>query len=291
MNHHSIVVACRDSSEGERIRSALGEPSIPLFRKSGAVLVHAETTPDAFIVMTPLLTDENAFGLLTKLAILQPMYAIVYACQCDKALNILRLFGCGASAVIGEDELDLLKVLVQPQEEVLNHLVMAPFFIDDDVSNLKKPPLQSAQMLHVTFLGAQALMSFSNAVLNIEVSELMSFSCLSPRSVWANQKIQEQLGVCTNWTYMPRPAIGGGSVTLCQNMNQLASLEPTGQHFVVCHGYVSESERAYIDRLPPGVRLFVASNEGYREQSGSGVASIISPERLWDVFISALYKE
>lgn len=290
MGHHSIVIACRDASDGDRIRKTLGEASLPVYCKSAPVLAQIETAPDAYVVATPLLLDENIVGLLTKMAILQPMYTAVYADQCDGALNILRFYGCGAFGVLGSGELDMLPALMSPDRAVVDNLVMPPFFIDDDVSNLKEPPLNSAQTLHVTFLGAQALMSFSNAALNIEASPLMSFACRAPQNAWACERLAKALSVGTGWGCQTRPAIAGGSVALCKNIAELSSLEPSGQHFVVCHGYISDEERAFLDRLPPGARLFVASNEGYLEQCPDSGASTFDPERLWDIFISALYR-
>ena len=235
MGHHAIVIACRDSSDGNRIRTALGEASIPVICKSAPILAQAEAVPNAYIVATPLTLDENCIDLLTKLAVLQPMYSVIYADQCNDALNILRMYGCGAAAVLGRDELDLLPALMDPARDVVDNLVMPPFFIDDDVSNLKEPPMNSAQTLHVTFLGAQAMMSFSNAVLNIEASSLISFACKAPQNAWAQDQLQKTLAMSTGWGYQSRPTITPGSVTLCKNNASLSALEPTGQHFVVCH--------------------------------------------------------
>ena len=114
MGHHAIVIACRDSSDGNRIRTALGEASIPVICKSAPILAQAEAVPNAYIVATPLTLDENCIDLLTKLAVLQPMYSVIYADQCNDALNILRMYGCGAAAVLGRDELDLLHALMDP---------------------------------------------------------------------------------------------------------------------------------------------------------------------------------
>lgn len=289
MGHHAIVIACRDSSDGNRIRTALGEASIPVICKSAPILAQAEAVPNAYIVATPLTLDENCIDLLTKLAVLQPMYSVIYADQCNDALNILRMYGCGAAAVLGRDELDLLPALMDPARDVVDNLVMPPFFIDDDVSNLKEPPMNSAQTLHVTFLGAQAMMSFSNAVLNIEASSLISFACKAPQNAWAQEQLQKTLAMSTGWSYQSRPTITPGSVTLCKNNASLSALEPTGQHFVVCHGFMCDEERAFLERLPRTARIFIASNQGYIEQTSENATSIIDPERLWDIFISALY--
>lgn len=289
MGHHAIVIACRDNNDGNRIRATLGEASIPVFSKSSPILAQAEAVPGAYIVATPLMLDENCIDLLTKLAVLQPMYSVIYANQCSDALNILRMYGSGASVVLGCDELDQLAAYMDPPQAVVDRLVMPPFFIDDDVSNLKEPPINSAQMLHVTFLGSQAMMSFSNAVLNIEASSLMSFACKAPPNAWAQQRLQKTLAECTGWGYQPRPTITCGAATVCKSTAELSTLEPTGQHFVVCHGYTGDEERAFIKRLPKTTRIFVASNQGYVEQTSENATAIVDPERLWDIFISSLY--
>lgn len=289
MLNHQILIACRDSSEAEMLRAALEQPSTPVFHKSSALFDAFSATPDAFILMTSLVMDETAIGLLTKAAIINPTYNIIYARHADQALNVLRLFGCGCAAILGPDEINLLPDLLNPSEDYLDELVMPPFFIDDDESTLKEPPSSTALPLHVSFLGAQAMMSCANALLNINASHAMSMSCVAPSNKWALDHLISSMQEYTLWTAQTRPVVVHGSVTLCQDFKMLAALEPTSQHIVVCHGNLSHDEDLYLSRLPEGTRIFTATDEGYIEQEKNGVGAAIRPEKLWELFITTLY--
>ncbi|MBR4986856.1 MAG: hypothetical protein IKY83_14075 [Proteobacteria bacterium] len=291
MPHHQIIIACRDNAEAEVLRSAAGQPSASAYHKSTTLLDHLAAAGGSFLVMTPLIMDETANGILTKVAIIQPSYSILYARHADRALNVLRLFGCGCSVILGPDELSELPAYLEPDEAYLDALVMPPFFIDDDESSLKEPPSRQACPLHVTFLGAQAMMSCANALLNIHASSAMSMACVVPRNAWAREHLIQSLGEYTLWNAQTKPLIATSCVTFCNDFNALASLEPTGQHFVICHGLMSDAENAYLDRLPACVRVFEAAREGYSEKSQTGFEAMISPERLWDILISALYAQ
>ncbi len=143
MPHHQIIIACRNSAESELLRSAIGQPSTPVYHKAARLFDHISTSPGAFLILTPLIMDETASGILTKSAIIHPTYNILYACHAIDALNLLRLYGCGCDAILGPDELNLLPDLLNPSENQLNDLVTPPFFIDDDESRLKDPPKSS----------------------------------------------------------------------------------------------------------------------------------------------------
>ncbi|MBQ9817300.1 MAG: hypothetical protein IJM59_07545 [Proteobacteria bacterium] len=289
MPHHQIIIACRNSAESELLRSVIGQPSTPVYHKAARLFDHISTSPGAFLILTPLIMDETASGILTKSAIIHPTYNILYACHAVDALNLLRLYGCGCAAILGPDELNLLSDLLTPAENQLNELVMPPFFIDDDESSLKDPPKSSAQPLHITFLGAQALMSCANALLNITASDSMSMACIAPANPWATDHLISSIHEYTLWSTQTRPIIARSTLTLCHDINALASLEPTSQHFIVCHGMLNDQERAYLDHLPKKPRIFTASDEGYIDYTQSDLETIIAPERLWNIFISALY--
>ena len=140
MSYRQILIACRDSLEGEKIREAIGQPSAPIYHRASSLLDNLVSSPESTVVLTPLMSDETALGVLTKGAIDSKPYSILYACQCIDALNILRVFGCGCAHVLGPDELGLLKGLVSSAEENAADRVFVPFFIDDDESALKEPP-------------------------------------------------------------------------------------------------------------------------------------------------------
>lgn len=291
MAHHQIIIACRDNAEAETLRSAAGQPSASAYHKTSSLLDHLAVAGGSFLVMTPLIMDETANGILTKVAIIQPSYSILYACHADRALNVLRLFGCGCSVILGPDELPELPAYLEPDERYLDALVMPPFFIDDDESSLKEPPSSQARPLHVTFLGAQAMMSCANAILNIHASGAISMACVAPRNAWAREHLMQSLEEYTLWKAQMKPSISASRVTLCSDFNALASLEPTSQHVVICHGLMSEAERDYIERLPGDARVFVAAREGYSERTRAEIGAMIDPERLWDILISSLYAQ
>ncbi|MBQ1925265.1 MAG: hypothetical protein II767_07950 [Proteobacteria bacterium] len=291
MPHHQIIIACRDNAEAEVLRSAAGQPSASAYHKASSLLDHLAVAGGSFLVMTPLIMDETATGILTKVAIIQPSYSILYARHADRALNVLRLFGCGCSVILGPNELEDLPKHLEPDERYLDALVMPPFFIDDDESSLKEPPSRQARPLHVTFLGAQGVMSCANALLNIHASGSLSMSCVAPQNAWARDHFIQSLEEYTLWKAQTKPAITASHVTLCSDFKALATLEPTSQHFVICHGLMSEAENAYLERLPEGARVFVAAREGYTEKIGADIGAMIDPERLWDILISALYAE
>lgn len=291
MNRHTTIIACRDTQEAQAISKALGEPSTPVFHRANALLSHLDANPGAFIVTTPLLLDETAAGLLTKMAIIEPVYSVLYACHGRKALNMLRLFGCGCHAILGPDELGLLAPLMHPEQAIIDDLVIPPFFIDDDESSLKAPALDNAAPLHITFLGAQAMMSCANAMLNIEACPMISMAAVMPATPWICQRLAESINACTRWTSQTKTAITGGTLTLCANFNALTILEPTGTHFIICHGHLSENEAHFVERQGARARIFTATNEGYVERQKSTLNTFIPPEKLWDIMISALYQE
>ena len=290
MGHHQVVVACRDYAESEKILSVIGQPSTPVYHRAGPLLDHLSNAPDSFLVLTPLIMDETANGILTKCAIDAPTYSVLYALHTPNALNILRLFGCGCAHILGPDELDLLPSLLSVSEDVLNERVMPPFFIDDDESSLKEPSVENANPLHISFLGNQALMSCCNALLNISASESMSMACLAPVNAWALEHFKQSLNEFTLWHLESKPKITTGSVTLCKDFKSLASLEPACQHYIVCHGLLSEEENAFLEHQPNGTQIFTASDEGYIAQKvGSNLETAVAPEKLWAEFISSLY--
>lgn len=287
--HHAVVIACRDTAEGAHIRELIGQPSALVFHKAGPLLEHLSTVPDSFLIMTPLLLDETASGILTKRAIIHPGYNILYTCQCNRALNILRLYGCGCCHIIGPDEGEMLKSMLEPSEVYLNDIVMPPFFIDDDESALKTPSASTSSPVHVSFLGAQGMISCANALLNIRASRSISMACVGPCSVWTREHLRSSMREYTLWQVETRPVMVGGSVTLCKDFNGMAAMEPTSQHIILCHGALTLEEEQFIARQPESTRVFVASGEGYLEKSGKSIRAIIAPERLWDIIISALY--
>lgn len=287
--HHAIVIACRDTAEGALIRELIGEPSALIFHKAGPLLEHLSSAPDSFLIMTPLLLDETASGILTKRAIIHPGYNILYTCQCHRALNLLRLYGCGCCHILGPDESGMLKALLEPTEAYLNEIVMPPFFIDDDESALKTPSASACSPVHVSFLGAQGMISCANALLNIRASRSISMACVGPSSEWTREHLRSSMREYTLWQVETKPVMVGGSVTLCKEFNGMAAMEPTSQHIILCHGVLTAEEEQYIARQPESVRVFVASGEGYLERSSKSIRSVIAPERLWDVMISALY--
>lgn len=289
MSNHAIVIACRDNAEGAHIRQIIGQPSAPVFHKAAPLLEHLNTLPDSFLIMTPLMLDETASGILTKRAIIQPGYNILYACQCKHALNILRLYGSGCCDIIGPEETDMLKAALEPSEVSLPEIVMPPFFIDDDESSLKTPSNSASTPVHVSFLGAQAIISCANALLNIKASPSISMACIGPRSAWTREHLRSNMREYTLWHLESRPVMVGGSVTFCQDFNSLAALEPTSQHMILCHGMLTPEEEQFLSLQPESTRVFVASGEGYLEKKNNMLAAVIAPERLWDAIISALY--
>lgn len=290
MGYHQIVVVCRDKEEGDKIKNAIGQPSIPLYHRASPVLDHLANSPDCFLVLTPLIIDETAIGLLTKCAIDSPVYSILYAAHTEHALNILRLFGCGCAHILGPDELDLLPSRLNVEEDELLERVFPPFFIESDESELQVPSTENAKPLHVSFLGKQAMMSCSNALLHISASNAISMSCVAPSNPWAVEQLKRNLAEYTLWIMQTKPKISNGCVTMCQDFNALASLEPASQHFIVCHGQLSEEETQYLEHQPDGTQIFTASDEGYIVQKkGSSIETAVSPEKLWNTFISSLY--
>ena len=289
MPNPKIIIACRDNFEAKRIRDVIGQPSLPAYHKSLPLLNHLASAKDSILVMTPLMLDETAYGILTKSAILQNRYIILYACHGDRAIHLLRLYGCGCNVILGPEELDMLPSLLTPGDDFIHDFAIPPFFIDDDESSLKEPPINAAYPLHITFLGAQAMMSCANAMLNITASESMSMACVAPKQPWAIEHLKETMNQFTLWKAQTEHTITQGAVSFCNDLNALISLEPTGQHFVVCHGHLSTDERSYLNRLPSSVRVFKASDRGYAEENPDGLASVMRPEKLWDIFISALY--
>ena len=290
MGYHQIVVACRDNAEGDKIKNMIGQPSIPVYHRSTPVLDHLANAPDSFLILTPLIMDETATGLLTKCAIDSPIYSIIYAQHTNRALNVLRLFGCGCAHILGPDELNLLPSLLDVQEEELAERVFPPFFIDDDESSLQDPSAKAASPLHITFLGKQALMSCANALLNISASQAMSMACVAPSNTWALERLKHNLAEHTLWKMHTKPMISNGSVTMCKDFKALASLEPASRHFILCHGLLSEEETQFIEHQPDGTQIFTASEEGYIAQTkGAPIETAFPPEKLWDVFISSLY--
>ncbi|GEM_PF-3115722 len=289
MPNPQIFIACRDNSEAQRIRKVIGQPSIPAFHKSAPLLERLESAKNCMLITTPLMMDETAHGILTKSAILQNGYIILYACHGDRAINLLRLYGCGCSAILGPDELDMLPALLDTEKVHPDELVIPPFFIDDDESKLKEPPLQSAHPLHITFLGSQAIMSCANAMLNITASETMSMACVAPKQPWALSHLMKTMNDFTLWKAQMESTITQGYVSFCNDLNSLISLEPTEQHFVICHGRLDDNELSYIQHLPPNIRIFRASNQGYSEENSDELQPVMRPEKLWDIFITALY--
>ena len=290
MGYHQIVIVCRDNEEGDKIKSAIGQPSIPLYHRASPLLDHLANSPDCFLVLTPLIIDETAIGLLTKCAIDSPVYSILYAVHTERALNILRLFGCGCAHIFGPDELSLLPPKLNVEEDELLERVFPPFFIQSDESELQVPSTENAKPLHVSFLGKQALMSCCNALIHLSASNAISMSCVAPSNAWALEQLKKCLAEYTLWTMQTKPIISNGSVTMCQDFKALASLEPASQHFIVCHGQLSEKETQYLERQPDGTQIFTASDEGYfLQKKGSSFETVVPPEKMLNSFISSLY--
>lgn len=289
MTIHSTIIACRDTKEAQIFREILSEPAIPSFTRSAPFMEQFISAPHSQVLMTPLLLDENALGLLTKLAIIQPAYSILAACQAGRSLNILQLLACGCAAIVGPNELDALPELLSPDPAVIKDIVMPHFFIDD--ASCLKPPVRNLSCpLHISFVGSQALMSCANALLNIYPCNMMSMACIAPSSPWTLDRLVQGMPEYTLWRPQTNNRIAGRHVTLCPDFNTLSSLEPLSQHFVVCHGHLSSSEMAWVNRISPNARIFKAERDGYIELSASFV-SVIRPEKLWDFFVSALYGE
>lgn len=240
--------------------------------------------------MTTLTADESAIGLVTKVAIVHPTYNILYACHCDRALNLLRLFGCGCFAILGPDEIDQIPHFIHPDESDIDELVIPPFFIDDDESALKAPN-HTSRFVHITFLGVQSLMSCANALLNIKASPHISVSCIGPRNAWAREHLESSVRENTLWNVTQHPNLIRGGVTFCSDLNTLASLEPTDKQIIVCHGLLSEEELQYIDSIPKSPRVFQATQEGYVEKTAHSLDTLLRPQKLWDTILSTLYED
>jgi len=288
MSGFPIILACRDSAEAKILKATLGQISPHVYHHGDAALERLSTMPNAIFITTSLLADETAASLIAKCAVIGHIYSIVIARQAAEAVNLLRLYGSGCKAVLGPDELDLLRDLIAPDQAVVHELVMPPFFIDDDISPLKEPSKCIAKPIHITCLGQQALMSCCNAALNIAASEMISMACVAPDTPWAKSKIARDLAEYTLWHHESQATIASRTITFCQDFNALAALEPTTQHFVLCHGALSEQENAYIQRLPAHAAIFVACSDGYVSKHHS-FDTALAPERLWSTIISALY--
>ncbi|MBQ9394521.1 MAG: hypothetical protein IJU23_03260 [Proteobacteria bacterium] len=290
MNNHQILLACRDNAEAEIIRTALQNNSPNVFHRAGQLFEQYLVCPESFIIMTSLIIDETALGLLSKAAIIHPGYFVVYAHHANKALNVLRLFGCGCAAILGPDELPTITSFLSPSKSYLDELVMPPFFIDDEESALKDPSVRHANPLHVTFLGTQAIMSCANAILNINASKSMSMACVGPSNTWAREHLSSSIREYTKWQPESRPVVTNGTISFCNDFDTLSSLAVHSQHIVILHGHISDEEAGYISSLPPETRIFVASNEGYSEKIHGSLGVAILPNQLWDVLISSLYE-
>ncbi|MCL2326636.1 MAG: hypothetical protein FWC40_09110 [Proteobacteria bacterium] len=288
MSSFPVVLACRDSAEAKILKAALGHVSLHIYHHGDAALERLSTMPNAIFVTGSLLADETAASLIAKSAVIGHVYSIVIARQAAETINLLRLYGSGCKAVLGPDELDLLRDFIGPEQNTLNELVMPPFFIDDDISPLKEPAKCIAKPIHITCLGQQALMSCCNAILNIAASEMISMACVAPGTPWAKSKIAYDLAEYTLWHHEFQATIASKTITFCQDFNALAALEPTSQHFVLCHGALSEQENAYIQRLPTHAAIFVACSDGYVSKHHH-FDTALAPERLWSTIISALY--
>ena len=260
------------------------------YHRIGALSEYFVGAPDSFLILTSLILDETAIGVLNRCAVIAPIYSIVYARHCDNALNLLSLYGAGCAHILGPDELHLLPPLLNPSDDMLASFTVPPFFVDDDESSIKEPPSGAAQPVHVSFLGSQALMSCSNAILHIPASAAMSMSVVRPQNNWALAHLKQSINAFSRWFVCEKPAICGGGVTICNNFNALASLEPTAKHFVICHGELSEAEMQYVERLPQSVRVLTASDDGYIfSQNDEQIETGILPRRLWRMLISSLY--
>ena len=284
MSHHQIVIASRDGAESAAIRNAIGQSSILSYHKVAALLDYLVGAPDSFLVMTSLILDETAIGLLNRCAIIAPMYSVMYARHC--------LYGAGCAHILGPDELDQLTALLSPSEDFLASFTIPPFFVDDDDTGLCEPPSASAQPVHISFLGAQAMMSCANALQHIPASSAMSMSVVKPQNKWAQEHLAQSISSYTCWAVYEKPAISGGCITLCNNFNALASLEPTAKHFVICHGELSEAENEYVERLPEDTRVVTATDDGYiMRLNANQLESGILPRKLWRILVSALFDD
>ena len=289
MTHHQLVIASRDGAETAIIRSAIGQSSIPAYHKVGALLEYLVGAPDSFLVMTTLLLDETATGLLARCAVIAPFYSVLYARHCDRAINLLQIYGAGCARVLGPEETDQLPAAIAPSEDMLASFVIPPFFVDDDEPAIREPSSANARPMHITFIGAQALMSFCNAVQHVPATGAMSMSVVRPTGTWAFDHLMQSIASYSCWSVNEKPMISGGSVTVCNDFESLASLEPTSLHFVICHGELSEAETQYLERLPKEARVYTANDDGYVPRSDAGLDNSISPHKLWKLLVSSLY--
>lgn len=284
---NSIIIACRTNAEATQIQDAGQFQTASIYTEADAVLSRISDVSRSILVMTSLVLDESAIGLATKVTITAPTYTVVWAKHAAKALNVLRLMGCGAAQVLGPDDLDQLPNAIDVSEKIIEDLVFPAFFVDDGISNLKAPDKSIAKRLHVTFLGTQAMMSCCNALLNIKAADAISMATATPITSWCKERIIQNLAEYTLWKPVTDTSIVGGGITLCDHLDELMSLNPDVQHYVICHGTLSPDEENYISTLPSDALVFKACSDGYTDRRST--APSIPPEKFWDVLISALY--
>lgn len=287
-----IVIAARNSAEIEEISKALAFSSMTSFTHARGLLERLDTQPVPLVLATSLLMDETAYGLLSRAAVLGLPYTVIYALHAAESLNILRIFGSGAIAVLGPDELSLAKSYLAPCEDCLNDMVFPPFLNDVELFMLKPPPAGSAKPLHITCLGAQALMTCSNALTHLAIPQSMSMACVGPQNAWARRRFIECLQETTLWRYEAETTITDARITLCHDFDALSQLHPEHQHVVLCHGMISEEEDAYIHAMPAETQVYTACIEGYLlKRGGEKLDTPLTANKLWEGLLSSLYAE
>lgn len=282
-----VIIACRCVNESNRIKETCQLTSVPTYFESKELFDRLSDGTSSVIIATSLIADETSIGIVTKSSIISQNCTIIWANHATRSQNLLRLFGSGCYSVLGPDELDLLPEILSQTEEIVNDIVIPPFFIDDGVSNLKAPDKHYANRLHVTFIGAQAMMSCSNAILNIRACDTISMACLSTLSPWVQAQLSKNFPLFTLWRASFLPIVKPMTITYCQNLKELISLEPACKHIVVCHGYLSKDEENYLAHLSPNTLIFQACEDGYVDNRGT--EQPYNPERFWDFLISSTY--
>ena len=287
--HTPLIIACRNESEAARIKEAAHISGVPSYFDAINALTKLADLERALLITTSLLQDDTAIDFITKTTITSPTFIVLWAQHAPDSQNLLRIFGSGCSVALGPDELDQLKNFIDPDDAVLDDMIIPPFFIDDYESSLKDPSANRANRLHVTFLGSQALMSCSNAILNITASPALSFSCAPALSPWARSQFAKNISDYTLWHIITEPQVAPGTVTLCNDFSSLCALEPAATHLVVCHGHLTDAECAFVESLMASARVFTATPEGYVGKVDGELETTLDPEQFWDHIISSLY--
>lgn len=284
MKQEPIIQACRTLGEATLKDEPWGARRLGYYHNMDTLIEALRSSPKALVLLDGLIQDDTVVGLLARVQIVRPCYAVIALTQALDALSITDLFAYGAAHVGRPGDIQQHPEWLEPGSELLQELVFPPFLFAPSTSSQGYGVQSDWVIPNVVFLGAQALTSFTNALTHVHNDNPLRLLAQAPKSAWVREALAAELTLLKKWTLLREFSKTPDNALILPEELYSTTLTQDEPLVVLLHGTLSVDEREFLDSAPSPKAVYFATPEGYALKQQDMLSEPIQATKFWANF-------